>query len=223
MKTLTDKELQANYDRFISELKVHFKGERLDKLLHMYSQDELGIELAIAPASGKLNFHSCYRGGYIDHVLNVVRNSIMMKRMFTHGDSGGILEHDFSDEELIFAAFHHDLGKLGDGTEPYYKPQLSEWHQKNKKEYFTHNPKLQYMDVTDRAMLLLQKYNITFTQNEMLGIMLADGLFNEQRTKYWKSYSADFQLKTSLPYILHWADWMSCRQEFTQWDQLNNI
>lgn len=221
MKTYTDKQLQENYDKFIEALKEHFSGERLEKLLHMYSQDELGMELALAPASGKLHFHSAYRGGYIEHVLGVVNNALMIKRLFLHG--GGILEHDFSDEELVFAAFHHDLGKLGDGKNPYYIPQTSEWHQKNKNEYFQHNPKLQYMDVTDRAILLLQKYDVEFTQNEMLGIMLADGLFNEQRKKYWIAYSEEFQLKTQLPYLLHWADWMACRQEFTRWDQISNI
>ena len=72
-----------------------------------------------------------------------------------------------------------DLGKLGDGVEPYYIPQTSEWHQKNKKEFFVHNPKLQYFDVTDRAFYLLNKYGISYTQKEQLGIMMADGLYNE--------------------------------------------
>ena len=40
----------------------------------------------------------------------------------------------FTQEELLFAAMHHDLGKLGDGTKPYYLPQDSEWHRKNKNE-----------------------------------------------------------------------------------------
>jgi len=221
MKQYTDTQLQENYEKFIDELKSHFTGVRLEKLLHMYSEDELGVELAIAPASGKLHFHSAYRGGYIDHVLRVVQNSLMLKKLFLHG--GGILEHDFADEELVFAAFHHDLGKLGDGKHSYYIPQSDKWAQDKKNEYFTINPKLQFMDVTDRAILLLNRYGVTFTQNEQLGIMLADGLFNEQRKKYWVSYSQDFQLKTSLPYILHWADWMSCRQEHTVWDQISNI
>jgi hypothetical protein len=51
----------------------------------------------------------------------------------------------------------------------------------------------------------------------MLGIMLADGLYNEPNKKYLMSYSEDFSLKTELPYILHWADHMSCRQESGQY------
>ena len=59
IRNYTEEQLQANYERFINAIKKVFSGERLEKLLHMYSENELGVELAIAPASGKLNFHSC--------------------------------------------------------------------------------------------------------------------------------------------------------------------
>ena len=185
----------------------------------MYSEKELGTELTLAPASGKLNFHNCYEGGYIDHIMNVARNAHKIKKIFEEG--GGYV--NFTDEELLFAAFNHDLGILGDGKEPYYIPQDSEWHQKNKKEYFVHNPKLQYFDVTDRAFWLLNKYGITYTQKEQLGIMMADGLYNEATKKYWISYNEDFQLKTDLPYILHWADNMSTRQENSEYRVKNGM
>ena len=151
--------------------------------------------------------------------MNVARNAHKLKKLFVEG--GGYV--NFTDEELFFAAFHHDLGKLGDGVEPYYVPQTSEWHQKNKKEFFTHNPKLQYFDVTDRAFWLLNKYGITYTQKEQLGIMMADGLYNEATKKYWISYNEDFQLKTDLPYIIHWADCMSTRQENSEYRVQNGI
>ena len=219
IKNYTEEQLQANYERFINAIKKVFSGERLEKLLHMYSENELGVELAIAPASGKLNFHSCYVGGYIDHVMNVATNSFKLKKMFESG--GGIV--NFTDEELLFAAFHHDLGKLGDGAEPYYIPQTSEWHQKNKKEYFEINPKLQYFDVTDRAFWLLNQYGIKYTQKEQLGIHLADGLYNEATKKYWMGYNEDFQLKTNLPMIIHWADHMSTVIENSEYKQTMGI
>ena len=213
IRNYTPEQLEANYNKFIEAIKKVFTGERLEKLLHMYSADELGNELAIAPASGKLNFHSAYPGGYIDHVMNVARNAFKLKKMFE--ESGGHI--NFTDEELLFAAFHHDLGKLGDGKEPYYLPQESEWHQKNKKEYFTHNPKLQYFDVTDRAFWLLNQYGIKYTQKEQLGIHMADGFYNDATKKYFISYNEDFQVKTDLPYIIHWADHMSTRLENSEY------
>ena len=96
MRNYTAEQLQENYNKFIEALKKVFKGDRLDKLLHMYSETELGQELALAPASGKLHFHSAYVGGYVDHVLNVARNSVRLKRVYEEGG----LKVDFTDEEL---------------------------------------------------------------------------------------------------------------------------
>ena len=213
IRNYNEEQLQANYERFINAIKKVFSGERLEKLLHMYSENELGVELTMAPASGKLNFHSAYPGGYIDHVMNVATNAYKIKKMFV--DGGGYV--NFTDEELLFAAFHHDLGKLGDGAEPYYLPETSEWHRKNKKSYFKMNPKLQYFDVTDRAFWLLNQYGIKYTQKEQLGIHMADGLYNDATKKYFISYNEDFQVKTDLPYILHWADHMSTRIENSEY------
>jgi hypothetical protein len=74
------------------------------------------------------------------------------------------------------------------------------------------------MDVTHRALHLLAKYQIPYTEKEMLGIMLADGLYNDATKPYFISFNPDYGLKTDLPYILHWADHMSCRQERKEWD-----
>ena len=177
MRNYTEQQLKENYDKFIGFVKKAFakQPERLEKLLHMYSEEELGMELLVAPASGRAHFHSAYIGGYMDHVMNVCKNAIGMMKQFKEG--GGVI--DFEVEELLFAALHHDLGKLGDGTKPYYVPEQSDWHRKNQGSLFTQNGELHYMDVTHRAIWLLQKYGIEFTQKEMLGIMLADGLYNK--------------------------------------------
>ena len=51
-----------------------------------------------------------YEGGYIDHVMNKARNSLRMMKLYKK--PGGIV--DFTQEELLFFTFHHDLGKLGE-------------------------------------------------------------------------------------------------------------
>lgn len=207
----TEQQLEENYNRFIGLIKKIFNNnqDRLEKLLHMYSFDELGQELIIAPASGKLHYHNAYPGGYMDHVMNVCKNSLKMKKLYEEG--GGII--DFTDEELLFSALHHDLGKLGDGKNPYYIPQENEWHRKNKNEVFSQNGVIQRMNITHRALFLLQHYEIKYTLNEMLGIMLADGMYEEANKDYYVVYGEEYQLKTDLPYIVHWSDHMSCRQE----------
>lgn len=215
MRNYSETQLKENYDKFISFVKKAFASqpERLEKLLHMYSEEQLGMELLMAPASGKAHFHSAYVGGYIDHVMNVCKNSIGMMKQFK--ENGGII--DFEVEELLFAALHHDLGKLGDLGKPYYIEQESDWHRKNQGSLYKQNPEIHYMDVTHRALWTLQHYGIQFTQKEMLGIMLADGLYNKASEKYFISYDENFQLKTELPYLLHWADHMSCRIESSEY------
>lgn len=215
MPSYTDKQLNEHYDNFIAFTKKAFASnpERLEKLLFMYSETEMGGELTVSPASGKTNYHSAYEGGYLDHVMNVCKNAVKMMTLFESG--GGTV--DFTLEELLFAAMHHDLGKLGDGTNPYYVPQTSEWHRKNHGEVYTRNPEIAYMDVAHRALWLLNQYGIKYTQKEMFGIMLADGLYAESSKPYLISFTQDYHLKTELPYILHWADHMSTRQEYTQY------
>ena len=133
-------------------------------------------------------------------------------------EEGGV-KVDFTDEELLFAAFHHDLGKLGTRENgPLYKAETSDWHRKNQNSMFKHNGELHFMDVTHRALWLLNQYDIKYNEKEMLGIMLADGLYNDATKPYFISYREEFRLKTDLPYVLHWADHMSCRQENKEWE-----
>ena len=82
VKNYDEKQLEENYNKFIEALKKSFNGERLEKLLHMYSMEELGGNLMLSPASGNVNYHNAYEGGYIDHVMNVARNSLRMMKLF---------------------------------------------------------------------------------------------------------------------------------------------
>ena len=89
-KKYSNEQLEQNYQRFIGIIKKYVKGERLEKCLHMYSMDELGASLMLSPASGNLNFHNAYEGGYIDHIFNVCKNALRMKQTFA--DAGAKIE-----------------------------------------------------------------------------------------------------------------------------------
>lgn len=205
MKRYTDEQLEENYNKFLDALTKTFEGERLEKLLHMYSMDELGPNLMLSPASGNINYHNAYEGGYIDHVLNVARNSLRMVKLYQ--EAGGKI--DFTQEELLFAAFHHDLGKLGDKGKMNYVENDSNWHVKNRGEYYKRNTELSYLTATDRTFLLLNNYGVKFTENEYFGIKLTDGMYDEDNVKYYKVFDVSKYLKTNIQYILHWADHMS--------------
>ena len=200
----TDAELKQNYDKFLAIIKKYFTGERLDKLLFMYSEDELGGNLIVSPASGNVNYHNAYEGGYIDHIFNVCKNAIKMKELFA-AQGGNI---DFTDEELIFTALHHDLGKLGTKEQLNYIPNDSKWHVE-RGEVYKRNPQLSYLTATDRTMLLLNQYGISITENEYFGIKLTDGLYDEDNQKYYKVFDTTKYLKSNIQYVMHWADHMS--------------
>ena len=212
MKKYTEKQLEDNYSNFVQYISDSFTGERRDKLLYMYGTDEgcLGLRALVAPASGKVHYHNAYPGGYIDHVMNVCRACQGMTLLFTK--MGGAV--DFTEEELMFSALNHDLGKLGDLVGDYYLPEDSEWHQKNQGSMFKINPDIQNMTVPDRAIFLLQHFGITITQKEYLGIKLADGMYDEASAHYLKSYRLGGELKTLLPKLLHWADHMATTVEY---------
>lgn len=205
IKRYTEQELENNYNKFIEVIKKSFTGERLEKLLHMYSMEELGENLILSPASGNINYHNAYEGGYIDHVTNVVKNSLRMVKLYQ--EAGGDI--DFTQEELIFAAFHHDLGKLGDKGKPYYVPNSSDWHIKNRGEIYEWNDSLSYMTHTDRTFFTLSKYGITYTEKEYFGIKLTDGIYDEDNMKYLKTYDIKRAQRSNIAHILHFADHMS--------------
>jgi hypothetical protein len=205
MKEKTEEELKANYNRFIEILKKYFTGERLEKLLFMYSPDELGLNLTVSPASGNKSYHNAYDGGYIDHIFNVCKNALKVKELFIQ--LGG--KPDFTDEELLFTALHHDLGKLGIKGELHYVANDSDWHIKNRGEYYKRNENITFMSITDRTFFTLNHYGIQYNEKEYFGMKLTDGLYDEDNTKYLKVYDASKAVKSNLPHLIHWADHMS--------------
>lgn len=205
---LTAEQLEQNYKNFVACVEKYITGDRKEKVLNML--DNIGEEMVLAPASGRSYYHGAYAGGYLVHVLNVVKFAVRIKALFEN--MGGKV--DFTDEELIFSALFHDLGKVGNGEEPNYIPQESEWHRKNQGSIYINNPKIDFMLVPDRSLYLLQKYGISVNQKEYLAIKLHDGLFEETNKPYLISFNPDSKLKTNIVTILHAADHLAATAEF---------
>ena len=202
--------VDAQFEKLIQTIKDTFgeDSERTLALLKFYEDFEDRVKES--PASGRLHFHSAYEGGYLDHVLNVLDCAQLMKRLYEHQE-GWI---DFTDEELVMVALHHDLGKLGTVDHPYYVVQDSDWHRNNRLEVFKHNEDAQYMTVNDRSIFLLQEYGVKLTEVEYLSIKLTDGMYDEASKKYLQQYGAgNFPMRTNLHKIMHWADHMAASIE----------
>ena len=208
---LQAKQIEENWNSLIQLIEDNFSGERKENLLKMYNH--LKDRMMFAPASSKEHFHNAFPGGYVEHVLNITR---AVKSVYqTWKDHGAHI--NFTEEEMIFATLHHDLGKVGDDEMDYYIPNESEWHRKNQGKIYTPNPKLQYMNVSDRSLWLLQKFDIKLNQTEYIGLKLADGLYEEGNKQYFISFTPDFELQTNLPHIIHQADMLASKTERDNW------
>ena len=208
---LQAKQIEQNWNSLIQIIEDNFNGERKENLLKMYNH--LKDRMMFAPASSKEHFHNAFPGGYVEHVLNITR---AVKSVYqTWKDHGAHI--NFTEEEMIFATLHHDLGKVGDDEMDYYIPNESEWHRKNQGKIYTPNPKLQYMNVSDRSLWLLQKFDIKLNQTEYIGLKLADGLYEEGNKQYFISFTPDFELQTNLPHIIHQADMLASKTERDNW------
>jgi hypothetical protein len=169
----------------------------------------------MAPASGRPTFHNAFPGGYVDHVNRVVHCALKTKVLWQ--EMGATI--DFTDEELVFTALNHDLGKIGAEGKPYYLPQTDKWRQDKLGELYTHNSDLSYMLIQDRSLFTLQQNGIQVNEKEYLAIKLHDGLYDDVNKPYYLSFNPDSKLRTNLVYILHQADFLASKIEYDTWKQ----
>ena len=211
MKKLNEIQLKENWDKLISLVTENFSGERKTKLLEMYKHFE--ERMMFAPASGTAHFHNCFIGGYVEHVLHITKISRRLFEMYK--EFGAHI--DYTEEEVIFAATHHDLGKVGDLENDYYVPNDSKWHIENQGKYYKRGKELNYMTVTDRAIYLLNHFGLTMSENEYLALRLTDGMYEEANKTYLMQYLDENKVKSNISILLHQADMLASRIEYENW------
>jgi hypothetical protein len=207
---LQAEKILSNFEKHQRIVKTYIT-DRQEQVLSMIEQ--LGETYVMAPASSKSWYHSAFPGGYVDHVNRVVEYAIKQMRLYK--EMGG--EVDFTEEELIFAALFHDLGKIGDGERPNYIPQTDKWRQDKLSEMYTYNPELDFMLIPDRSLFILQKFGIKVNQKEWLGIRLHDGVFDKANEAYFFNNVESSRQKTSIVSILHSADFLASKVEYDIW------
>jgi len=211
--SLSTEQIAENWQEFRTRIDKYFP-ERAAKIQRMY--DDLEDRALVAPASGVNHYHNAFDGGYIDHVLRVMDCTT---KVYTNwGELGASLE-GFTLEELLFAAMHHDLGKLGfpgEGNQVYI-PNDSEWHRKNQGKMYKINPNNPFALVPDLSLWLLQNYDIPVTWNEHLAIRIHDGLYDDANKSYYISRGPDSKFHNNMAMILHQADYIAARIEYEVW------
>ena len=200
-------ELKLNYEKLIEVIETHITGERKEKLIQLYRDHEERIMMM--PASGTAHYHNCFIGGYVDHVLRVVNCALAVKKVWE--EFGATI--NYTEEELVFAALNHDLGKIGTEEAEQYVHNPSDWHRKNQGKLYINNPANAFMTVPDRGLKLLADRGIKVSENEWFAIKLHDGMYEEANKPYYVSWNPDSALRTNIPYVLHQADMMASRIE----------
>ena len=208
--SLTAEKIAKNYEKHLKIVDTYIT-DRKDQVLALLSS--LEDTYVMAPASGKSWYHNAFAGGYVDHVNRVVEYAVKQSRLYD--EMGGTI--DYTDEELVFAALFHDLGKIGDGVKANYLPQTDKWRQDKLSEMYTNNSELDFMLIPDRSLFILQNNGIKVSQKEFLGIRLHDGVFDDANKAYFFSYQESSRQKTSIIPVLHSADFLASKVEYDIW------
>ena len=113
---LEAEKIKSNWEQYRAIVNATFPT-RKDALNKMY--DDLEDRMVMMPASSVAHFHNAFAGGYVDHILRVIDCT---KALYVTWKSMGADMSGYTEEEMIFAAMHHDLGKVGfqgEGNEVY--------------------------------------------------------------------------------------------------------
>ena len=206
---LSAEQIQENWNQFTHNILNYISSPRKEQLIKFY--ETYAERIMLMPAAHKKEYHSAFPGGYVDHVNRVVKAALELSYIW---DKFGCDMTTFTDEELVFSAINHDLGKMGDADHESYLPQTDKWRKDKLGEDYMFNKKLAFSSVPDRGLFLLQDNGIKYTFNEMVAIQTHDGLYDSANDKYLKGWMPEQKPRTSLPFILHQADMMAARIEF---------
>ncbi len=205
-------QIQKRYKELNDIVQKNFDKEQSNNIRLLFQHFENRI--IEAPASGRPNYHNCFPGGWLDHTLRVIESSLKMKEHFI---SLGV-DVTANDGDIILAAMFHDLGKLGDLSEPYYRIQTDDWRRKKLNEFYTHNNDMENLSVTDRALWLLQHFNIKVSTEVWKAIKMSDGMFDAGNESYYRTSSDS---RNILHYIVHFGDWSATVAEKQHYIQNN--
>jgi 23S rRNA maturation-related 3'-5' exoribonuclease YhaM len=121
-----------------------------------------------SPASTR--FHLAKEGGLIEHSLNVATTLLRLRTA---------LAPDLTEESCVIVGLYHDIGKIGMPGKPYYLPNPSEWHVRNRGVNFIVNNGIVHMDIATRSLFLVSRH-ITLTEEEAQAIRYHDGQYIDE-------------------------------------------
>ena len=121
----TAEQLLENFNQLMLKIEDNVAGDKGQQLIKLHTDHQERIMLM--PASGNVNYHNCFIGGYVDHIIRVMDCALKLHHAWK--DMGASIDYEI--EELMFAAVCHDLGKIGTEQAEQYIHNPSDWHRKN--------------------------------------------------------------------------------------------
>lgn len=193
---LSDEKIAENMVKVQSIVKTFPEARR--KLIAKMLSGPVGEEFFTAPASPREEYHCCFPGGLCDHSLRVVDNLYNISQVLVPGR--------FDLATLNFVGLFHDLGKVGDGVNPYYLPNPEEWARTKRGILYITNKDCAYMPTAERSLFVLQRNGIGLEPDEYLAIRLHDGHYEDANRNYRMK-------EPDLALLAHFADRWATSQE----------
>jgi len=152
--------LLAAYEKLLG--RVEARREAVTKLDEFLRRDTAWLT---SPASTR--FHLAHASGLLEHSVNVANTLLKLR---------SLLAPDLPEESCVIVGLFHDLGKVGMPGKPYYLPNTSEWHVRNRGIRYTVNPDIVHMDIATRSLFLLAQH-IPLSDEEAQAVRYHDGQY----------------------------------------------
>ncbi len=187
--------IQNNWKMFETyTLETGKRSKKITEMLNVFSD-----RVCMSPASSKIEYHNAFPGGFIDHSLRVLKNTVALAACF---------KLKVQKESLIISSLFHDWGKAGTVDNDYYLPQTSSWHRERGIMY-TKNDKIKLSNA-QLGLFTMSNFGIQLSEEEYMAILLNDGQYVEANKEYAMK-------ECSLALLVHMSDrWSSqCEKKRT--------
>jgi len=175
---------QQRYHALINQVKTR---EKEMKTFLSFLEEE--TSWLISPASTR--FHNNFEQGLLRHSIAVAELLLQLKEL---------LSPDINNESCVIVGLFHDVGKVGLPGKPLYLPNTEIRSSHGERKYIV-NPKLVYMGLGVRSLLLVNKF-VSLSEDEAQAIVYHDGQYIKEN-KYIAHHEEPLTLLLS--YADNWA------------------
>lgn len=169
----------TNKERFENYVKTYVQRDGVDAFLQ--DLDENGFYNDWASTT----YHCNYKGGLVEHTLNVIEYALKLADTF---------ESKVSKESIVLCACGHDTGKAYE----YYVNNLLKSGKVSGSKPKKINPSLMIKSHAMRSLTIMSKF-FTLTESEKVAILSHDGWYENTNREYMLALD-------ELLYIIHSAD-----------------